>query len=119
MALVLIAEDAWMTRRMVSKALQTNGHETLEASNGCECLEMVSTLAPDCIILDLLMPEMDGLEVLAALSQQHPRIPVIVMTADIQETSRQRCLNLGATAVINKPLDSELLLHELQKALGW
>ncbi len=118
MALILLAEDAWLTRRMVRKLLETNGHEILEAANGCECLEMVTTHAPDCIILDLLMPEMDGFQVLAALRQQHLKIPAIVMTADIQETSRQRCLDLDAFTVVNKPLEADVLLDALQKAIG-
>ena len=110
MALILMAEDAWLTRKMIRKLL--------EATNGCECLEMLAVHAPDCIILDLLMPEMDGFQVLAALRQQRFKIPAIVMTADIQETSRQRCLDLDAFAVINKPLESDILLDALQKALG-
>ena len=119
MALILLAEDAWLTRKMVRKLLEANGHKILEATNGCECLEMVTVHAPDCIILDLLMPEMDGFQVLTALRQQRPKIPAIVMTADIQDTSRQRCFDLDAFAVINKPLESDVLLDALQKALGW
>lgn len=119
MALILIAEDASLTRTMIRRALQTEGHEVLEASNGYECLEMVTTHAPDCLILDLLMPQMNGYEVLAALRNQNSQVPAIVVTADIQETSRRKCLELGAIAVITKPAQQDELLNVVQNALNF
>ncbi|HBL11057.1 MAG TPA: response regulator, partial [Cyanobacteria bacterium UBA11162] len=57
MALILITDDAAFSRRMIRKAVQEGGYEVIEAANGLECLEMVATNSPDCIISDLLMPE--------------------------------------------------------------
>ncbi|MFW6357847.1 MAG: response regulator [Chroococcales cyanobacterium] len=117
MALILIAEDALFTRRVLAKTLREDGHEILEACDGCECLEILTKQNPDCLILDLLMPEMNGYEVLQHLQKQQRNLPVIVVTADIQDTARQQCLDLGAIAVINKPPKLDQLRELLQQAL--
>lgn len=118
MALVLIVEDAWFTRRVISKTLQASGHIILEAANGQEGIEKAITRLPDCILLDLLMPDMDGREVLKFLHAQGIQIPTIVITADIQESSRRQCLELGAIEVLSKPPQTEMLNHALEKALS-
>ena|SRR6476646_168811 len=109
MALILIVEDAWFTRRLISKTLQAVGHTTIEASCGQEGLEKVLSHAPDCMLLDLLMPDMDGRDVLQRLRDQNSHVPTIVLTADIQASSRQQCLDLGAIAVLGKPPDPQEL----------
>jgi CheY-like chemotaxis protein len=119
MARILIIEDAWLTRRAICKALQAQGHETLEATNGREGLELINTQETiDCMLLDLLMPEVDGWGVLEALKQQNSKLPVIVLTADIQESTRHKCLELGALALLNKPPKSDELRQMIQLALG-
>ncbi|MEC4818087.1 MAG: response regulator [Scytonema sp. PMC 1069.18] len=118
MALILIVDDAAFTRRMIRKALVAVGHETLEASHGKEGLDMVKNHNPDCIFIDLLMPIMDGFAVLEALRDRKSKIPVFVISADIQEGVRQRCLELGASGFINKPPKEEELHQTLEKALG-
>lgn len=104
MAQILVIDDSIYQRGQIRRALEPEGHELLEATNGREGLEMVDTSRPDCILLDLIMPETSGLEVLQILHDQRSNVPVIVLTADIQERTRQQCLELGATAFINKPL---------------
>ena len=103
MPLILIADDAAFARRMVKKALKEDSYEILEASNGKECLEMITTYSPDCIVLDLLMPELNGFEVLKELHKQDSNIPVIVLSADIQDTTRSQCKELGAFNMLQKP----------------
>lgn len=119
MTLILIIEDAWFTRRAIGKILQGSGYETLEAENGREGLEIAASRPDiDCILLDLLMPEVDGWGVLKALREKQSRLPVIVLTADIQESTRQQCLELGAFTVINKPPKPEELRRVLETALS-
>ena len=118
MALILITDDAAFARRMVRKALEGDGHVVLEASSGLECLEMLKSHSPQCIFLDLLMPEMDGFGVLQTLREQGSTIPVIVLSADIQESARQQCLDLGAFAMLNKPPKAPEIRAALQKALS-
>lgn len=119
MALILVVEDAWLSRRMMSKVLENDGHTILQATNGREGLEMVRTHNPDCIFLDLLMPEVDGLDVLKTLQDEGSKIPIVVITADIQQSTRQQCLELGAIAVINKPSQPPELLQALKTALSF
>lgn len=118
MARILVVEDAKLTLRMLSQILRQEGHEVLEAGSGLQGLELAMTRSPDCIFLDLLMPDLDGREVLQILRDQGLKIPVLVITADIQETTRQECLNLGAVAVLKKVLKPEILRQGIQIALG-
>ena len=107
MAQVLIFDDSAFMRAKIYKALQEDGHGLLEADNGMKVLHMVLSHSPDCIVLDLIMPNMDGLKVLKALQDQESKIPVIVLTADIQESVRRECTDLGARAFITKTTKDE------------
>ncbi|MDB9311994.1 response regulator [Spirulina sp. CS-785/01] len=114
---ILIAEDANFSRAVLRRMLQEEGYDILEVGNGKQCLDILATESPDCLILDLLMPEVTGYEVLARLAQQGKTIPVLVVTADVQETTRQQCLALGAIAVLNKPPKPEQIHEILQQVL--
>ena len=118
MARILVIEDSMYQRTKITKVLETEGHLVLTASNGREGLLTAASSEPDCVLLDLIMPEMGGLEVLQELYDKKLSLPVIVHTADIQETTRQHCLELGAIAFINKPLKPEELLEAVQRALA-
>lgn len=103
MATVLIIDDAAFSRRMLRKYLQVDGYEILEAANGAEGLEMIKSNRPGCVLTDLLMPNVSGLELLERLRQENLKVPVIIISADIQDSSRQQGMELGATGFINKP----------------
>jgi CheY-like chemotaxis protein len=114
MSTILIIEDSRFTRSSIAKALTANGYEVLEAENGALGLAMILKHSPDIVISDLLMPEMDGFELLEALRSQGIAIPVIIMSADIQETTRSRVLELGARTLLNKPFQGPALMEVLQ-----
>lgn len=118
MTSILVVEDSWLTRRVICKILRAEGYETWEASCGPEALEIMSTQTPNCMLLDLLMPEMEGREVLQAMREKGFKIPVIVITADIQSTTRSECMELGALAVIHKMPNSDELIGWIKKALS-
>ncbi len=118
MTTILIADDSAFQRKNIRRALQQDGYTILEASNGREALEMVDTNPIDCILLDLIMPQEDGLSVLTALRDRGLAIPVLVITADVQTSTRQQCLDLGAAAVINKPQDGAELRATIQDILA-
>jgi CheY-like chemotaxis protein len=101
---VLIIDDSLFQRRNIRKSLQPCDYDIQEASTGREGLEMLTTFAPDCIILDILMPEIDGLGFLRILKAQGNTTPIIVLTADIQHSTSQECIELGATHIVHKPL---------------
>lgn len=115
MALILIVDDAAFSRRMIRKALQTQGYEVLEATNGSEGLDMARSHNPDLILTDLLMPDINGFDLIKSLQEQGLKIPTIIVTADIQESSRQQGLDLKVAGFINKPPSSEELNNTIQQ----
>ncbi len=118
MSTILLIDDSWLTRRGLSNILKAWGHEVKEAENGRQGLDMLDTEAPDLILIDLLMPVMDGFEVLAELKNRKVKTPAIVVTADIQDTVKERCLQMGAAGFINKPPNEDELGNVIQDALG-
>ncbi|MBO3459343.1 response regulator [Aetokthonos hydrillicola Thurmond2011] len=119
MALVLVIDDAGFARRMICKFLRADGYEIIEATNGREGLEIVRNRTPDCILTDILMPEMNGFEFLQALQEEGFQIPTIIITADIQEPSRHRGLELGAAGFINKPPKENELRQALRQVFSF
>ncbi len=118
MASILIIDDSAYTRNKVRDTVKIDGHTVLEASDGLMGLNMAVSNRPDCILLDLIMPEIDGLKILRTLYEQGIRIPVIVITADIQVSIQKQCLSLGAAAFINKPPNERELLKALREVLS-
>ena len=116
---VLIVDDAAFSRRMIRKFLQADGYEIWEATNGKEALNIVRDRVPDCLVTDILMPDMNGFELLQTLKEQGLVIPTIVISADIQESSRQRGYNLGATAFINKPPKEDELRQTVRQVFSF
>jgi chemotaxis protein CheC len=100
------------------QVLEKAGHEVHMADAAHRGLELASELAPDCITTDILMPGMDGRELLDALRVKGVGIPVVVVTADIQETTREDCLRRGAHAVVDKPLKGQDLLRAVESAIA-
>jgi len=117
MARILVTDDSTFLRRRTCSILKEAGHDILEANNGNTCLEAVAEHAPDALFLDLVMPEMDGFGVLQALKDANYHIPVIVLTADIQESVKTECLELGAVGFLNKPPKTDEVLAALTIAL--
>ncbi len=118
MALILVIDDSALARSTTRKILEQEGYKIIEASDGEEGLKMLFEHSPDCVLMDLLMPGMSGKTVLEQLRSTDVHIPVIIITADIQDSVRDECLELGAFSVINKPLLFESLLNTVKDALG-
>jgi len=118
MARILVTDDSNFIRRITCNILRDAGHDIIEADNGNTCLQAVAEHAPDALFLDLVMPEMDGFEVLQALHDAECHIPVIVLTADIQDSVKTECLNLGASGFLNKPPKADKVMAALAIALS-
>jgi len=118
MARILVTDDSNFLRRRTCAILKQAGHDIVEADNGNRCLEAIAEAAPDVLLLDLVMPEMDGFEVLKALHDADYHFPVIVLTADIQDTVQQECMALGAFGFLNKPPKQDEVLATLNAALA-
>ena len=117
MSKILVVDDARFSRKAVMAALNDSGCEFVQASNGVEALEQVFATDPDVVVSDLLMPEMDGMELLSVLRGRGDQRPVIIVSADIQVTSREECERLGASGFLNKPFQASELQTRVCEAL--
>jgi len=118
---LLIIDDSLLTRNMLKRFLTDYGYDVTEATDGQKGLEKVRELKPDAIISDLLMPNMDGFQLLKALKEEGNTIPVIIFSANIQKTVMDECLALGAFDFFYKPprldhyAEKEKFLEALEK----
>ena len=118
MAHMLVVDDSRLSRRMVVDALQKAGHDITEATNGAEALESFQRDRPDCIFTDLLMPVMDGQELLSHIRKLDSIVPVIIVSADIQQSTRTQCETLGMNGFLSKPVRAEALLECVKDTLS-
>jgi len=118
MGMILVCDDSLFQRRILTSIVEKNGHTPLEATNGYECLEIIKENKPDLIFLDLLMPDYDGFSVLKDAGEQGLDVPIIVITADIQDITRDDCLKLGARAFLNKPVNHDEADAVIREYLG-
>lgn len=113
---ILLAEDELPLRDFVSRNLRARGFEVLEASNGLEALALWEREAPHLLILDIMMPRMDGLEVCQRV-REHSAVPIIVLTALETEKDKVTALDLGADDYLTKPFGVEELLARVRAVL--
>ncbi len=118
MATILIVDDSDFARRSVGRILTSCDHSILEASDGIEALKVISEKKPDCMVLDLLMPNMDGKETLSEMRKRGINLPVVVLTSDVQVSVKDECLNLGASDLLNKPPIKNDLIEAVEKAIS-
>jgi DNA-binding response OmpR family regulator len=114
---ILVVEDDAAIREAVVDALRFHGYATVEAGDGRRGGEMALSLAYDLLLLDLVLPGRDGLEVLQELRELRPTQPVIILTARSEEKDRVRGLRLGADDYVVKPFSIEELLARVEAVL--
>lgn len=114
MPTLLIADDSMFQRFQAAKTAKECGFTVVEAKDGEECLRLSKEHRPQVLLLDLNMPDPGGLAVMEVLARELPDIAVVVVTADIQETTRARCRELGAKGFLNKPVDASELCRTLE-----
>ena len=105
---LLVADDAPAIREVVRDYFEAQGFSVIEAENGAEALEVAEEFQPDLVLLDVMMPKLDGFGVVRAL-RQSGETPVILLTARVAETDKVTGLELGADDFVTKPFS----LHEL------
>lgn len=103
MSSVLIVDDAAFSRRMLRKYVEAEGCTVVEAASGKDAIAKIDQYPPDVILTDLLMPDINGFEFLELMQKQGLTIPTMIISADIQDTSRERGKALGAAGFLNKP----------------
>lgn len=117
MPTILIVDDSRFQHSVLRQILAPAGYELLFATHGEEALEMLADHRVELIIADLIMPQMRGMTLLELLRERGSDVPVLVLTADIQEHVAAKCLDLGARSVIHKPVKAESLLQSIAEIL--
>lgn len=119
---ILVIDDEDDIREVAQLSLEmVGGWQVLTASSGPEGIEVASQEKPDAILLDVMMPELDGPSTFKKL-QDNPdtaSIPVILLTAKVLSADRQRFAELGVTAIVAKPFDPMNLATQVAELLGW
>lgn len=114
---ILVADDEEQNLKLLTKILENEGHEVLTATNGKEALEKFTTNAPDLVLLDIVMPEMNGYEVCWQIKQKPNFVPVLLITALDSPEHKIRGIKVGADDFLNKPFNTEELRARIRNLL--
>jgi len=114
---VLVVDDSALNRQVIVEYLRHKEIITIEAEDGEQALQLIDIEKPDIILLDLIMPIMDGFEVLEYLKKQNNTIPVIVITAYLKGNTFQKCMELGAKGFLNKPVKMQELFNLISQVM--
>ncbi len=115
---ILVVEDNAVNRRVVEKMLERMGHQVKLVANGREACELVQREPFDLILMDIQMPQMDGLQATAEIRRREGgglRIPIIALTASAMESDRKRCLAVGMDDYLSKPLNPQQLAQAVTR----
>ncbi len=115
---ILICDDSAVARKLIARSIvQDTSLHLIEAQDGYEALNILAEQNIDILFLDLTMPIMDGFEVLESLPVSHYQTKIVIISGDVQQEAKQRCIELGAQAFIAKPLTEEQVIP-LYEQLG-
>ncbi|HBI99956.1 response regulator [Lysinibacillus sp. FSL R7-0073] len=114
---LLIVDDQQGIRLLLNEVLKKEGYVTYLAANGLEALKYADEQDMDCVLLDMKIPGMDGIEILRRLKEKFPKLPVFMMTAYGELDVVQEALNLGAIRYFTKPFDIFEVRDEVNKVL--
>lgn len=113
---VLIADDEIRMRRVIADYLAAKGYKTVEAANGSEAVLMCRRMPIDLVLLDVMMPQMDGFEV-CRIIREHSAVPIIMLTARGEENDELQGFSLGADEYIAKPFSLRILVARIEAVL--
>lgn len=121
MRTVLVVDDDEKIRKFVSMVLKKEGFDVIEASNGQECFFIYKTKSPDLVLIDIIMPEKDGLSAIKEIKAINNTVKVVAMSGGLVLTPDaylDEAKEIGADYVLQKPLDRRQLVETVQKLLG-
>ncbi len=118
MSKIMVVDDEQDTVDLVKLVLEKKGHEVTEALSGAECLEKLDTYVPDLIILDIMMPEIDGWDVFRKIREKNKDVPIILLTIRAQNIDKMLGIQvLKADDYITKPFIREDLVKRVNRVL--
>ncbi len=117
---ILLADDEEDIKTVVAMFLEAQGYEVVTAFDGLDALEKVRTEKPDLILLDIMMPVLDGFEVCRRLkeNEETAKIPILILSAAAHVESVNRGLKAGAKDYIVKPFEPEKLVEKIEQFIG-
>ncbi len=121
MATILIADDDVQIQRLLTKILEAAGHHTWVASDGEACLRLYKEKRPDLLIIDMVMPNKEGIETIIELKQLDTDLKIIAISGGGRLTPDSylpMAKKFGAVAALEKPIDRDEILAEVDRALG-
>ena len=118
MATLLVVDDAAFMRMRCSKLLTENGYKVIEAENGAQAVQLYQQHKPDAVLLDITMPEMDGLTALKEIRKLDPNAKVAMVTAMGQQSIVMEALKSGARDFVLKPFQSDRVLGTVKKLVS-
>lgn len=117
-ALVAIVDDEWAVRKSLLRLLRAAGIDAQPYASGQELLDACRLDCPDCVLIDLQMQGLTGIDVQERLACAGIRAPVVIITANDDPEARRKCIALGVDAYLLKPVDGEYLLKVIRSLLG-
>ena len=115
-AKVLLVDDEKDFLDIMAERMATRGMDVATADSAEDALKMVIAESYDAVIMDLMMPEMDGLKALKLFKNLRPELSIILLTANVPQETCLEAIKLGAMAVIEKPADLNLLTQKIEEA---
>ena len=114
--LILVVDDNKITTKLLHRYLEANGYDAFEAYDGQECLEKVAERPPDAIILDVMMPRLDGYQTAAKLKEnsETSNIPVVIVTALNDVQNQLKAVEAGSDDFLSKPIEEKLLVAKVK-----
>jgi osomolarity two-component system sensor histidine kinase NIK1 len=121
---ILLVEDNLLNQKVVTFNLRKHSYEVTAVINGKEALEMVKNKKFDLILMDIMLPEMDGFEITVEIrkwekerDEKNP-IPIIALTANALDNDKDKCFNAGMNEYLSKPFTSDELISAIQKFIS-
>jgi two-component system chemotaxis response regulator CheY len=118
MAKILVVDDAAFMRMRAKKMLEQSGHSVVEAATGSQAVDMYKESKPDAVLLDITMPDMDGMAALKEIRKLDPNAKVAMVTAMGQQSIVMEALKAGAQDFVVKPFEPDRILAAIKKLLG-
>jgi DNA-binding response OmpR family regulator len=117
---LLIVDDEQPLARILSFAFENEGYRVDVARDGIECMNKVSTFAPDVVLMDIMMPKLDGLESIRLLrqNQMHQRMVIIAISARTSEGIQTQATSAGADVFIKKPFQIAVVIEQVETLLA-
>ncbi len=115
---ILVVDDSNLARRTLRQILEGAGYEVEEARDGHEALEKYYLRRPDLVLLDIVMADIGGLEVLQKIQQLDANADVVIASADIQKSTQAEAKSAGARGYITKPFNPQQVLETVSRALS-